>query len=101
MPYDPRLYPPDWRERAAALKARVGCCEQCGAKPGEKRPNRRGELVPVILTVAHPDHNPHDPQARLAVWCAACHCRYDASHDQLFRRRHNMEVARGQLEFDL
>lgn len=95
---DRAFYPSDWPQRAAALKASVGCCQRCGARPGEKKPNRFGELKPVVLTVAHLDHDPYNPAARLCVLCAACHLRYDASHAERFRKAHNMAVARGQLE---
>lgn len=97
MPYDRALYPPDWPKIAAALKASVGCCQRCGARPGEKRPNRYGELKPVVLSVAHLDHDVYNPDARLAVLCLACHLRYDGSHEQRARKRWHMAIARGQL----
>lgn len=30
-----------------------------------------------ILTTAHPNHDPENPDAELRAWCAPCHCRYD------------------------
>src|SRR5579863_8938361 len=98
MPYDPTLYPANWRQLATALKTIVGSCQRCGAQPGELKPNRFGELKPVVLTVAHVNHDPHNPDAILAIWCAACHLRYDSCHEQRYRKQHGMAVARGQLE---
>ncbi len=96
MPMQPDLYPADWKERALALKEAANwTCEKCGVQRGQLVENRRGELVPAVITVSHPDHDPHNPHARLMVLCAPCHCRYDA-HDRR-RQRTMMQIARGQL----
>ena len=96
MPMEYRLYPPRWHAIANTLKeAKSYTCQRCGAKRGEERLNRHGQLVPVQIGVAHLDHNPWDPQARLAVLCRQCHIRYDAS--QARRKRRMMQIARGQL----
>src|SRR5579872_1653182 len=96
MPYDASLYPPGWRKGAASLKGKY--CQQCGVRNGALKRNRFGKLTRAVLTRAHLDHDPWNPNARIAVLCAACHLRYDASHEQRGRKAHNMAIARGQLE---
>ena len=40
-----------------------------------------------VLTVAHLDHDPWNPNPRLKVLCSPCHCRYDISPEQMARKR--------------
>jgi hypothetical protein len=35
------------------------------------------KLTRFTLTVAHVNHDPENPNAKLRAWCAPCHCRYD------------------------
>ena len=51
------------------------------------------------LTVAHLDHDPENPNARLAALCAPCHCRYDLR--QMARKRHLKAERNGQLSLNL
>jgi hypothetical protein len=96
MPMQKNLYPPNWNTIAERRKAAADyTCEKCGARRGEERPNRRGEMKRVVITVAHLDHNPWARHARLAVLCSQCHLRYDAK--QRRRQRTMMRIARGQL----
>lgn len=96
MPMQTELYPPDWKAMAERRKEAANwTCEECGAARGEERPNRRGEMKPVVITTAHLDHNPWARHARLAVLCSQCHLRYDAKHRQA--QRAMMRIARGQL----
>lgn len=96
MPMQIELYPPDWKTIAERLKVAADyTCERCGAKRGEERPNRRGVLRPVVITVAHLEHNPWARNAKLAVLCSQCHLRYDAK--QRHAQRAMMRIARGQL----
>lgn len=44
------------------------------------------KLTRFTLTVAHVNHNPENPDAELAAWCAPCHCRYDLKAMALKRR---------------
>ena len=96
MPMQRNLYPKDWSQIAWQLKEAANwTCAQCGVQRGQEVCNRHGALVPVIMTVAHLDHDPWNPDARLAVLCAPCHLRYDAADAK--RKRVMMCVARGQL----
>ena len=96
MPMDYRLYPPNWREIAAARKQAAGYrCQRCGARHGEETVNRHGQVTRVQVGVAHLDHDPWNARARLRVLCRSCHLRYDAR--QRRRKRRRMAVARGQL----
>ncbi|HVB61248.1 MAG TPA: hypothetical protein VNE61_08670 [Ktedonobacteraceae bacterium] len=98
MPMQRTLYPKNWRSIAAAHKTAVGnTCQRCGKRHGDLTRNRFGKPVRVVLTVAHLDHDPDNPNARLVVWCTQCHLRYDASHAQRFRKAARMAMARGQL----
>jgi hypothetical protein len=93
MPMDYLLYPADWDVRARALK--LACdyrCQRCGLRQGDWTVNRLG--VPVQIGVAHLDHDPWNPEARLQVLCRACHLRYDAR--QRRRKQWCMQIARGQ-----
>ncbi|HEV2582187.1 MAG TPA: hypothetical protein VGT44_15125 [Ktedonobacteraceae bacterium] len=95
MPMQPDLYPANWKQLAESLKEQANwTCERCGAQRGQIVKNRHGKEIPVVITVAHPNHDPRNPQARLAVWCAQCHCRYDAADRR--RQRVMMRIARGQ-----
>ena len=78
-----RLYPHDWKEIGARIRARAGnCCEGSPAYPDCRAANGQPHPVTgskVVLTVAHLDHDPRnsDP-ARLRAWCQRCHNTYDA-----------------------
>ncbi|MEM9219544.1 MAG: HNH endonuclease, partial [Cyanobacteria bacterium P01_F01_bin.150] len=50
-----------------------------------------------VLTVAHLDHDPENPNARLKALCAPCHCRYDISPQQMARKRFAKRERLGQL----
>src|SRR5438309_21658 len=94
--FERSLYPANWEQIAAQAKQAAGWqCQHCGRRHGEWTLNRYGEDVRVVVSVAHPDHDVRNPEARLAVWCLACHCRYDLK--QRARQRRMMAMARGQL----
>lgn len=114
MPMDRSLYPDDWEEKALAIKERVNWhCEECGRpcrRPGEslwdlyKRignspwpwagdlegEDENGEptlkLGRFTLTVAHPNHDPENPDADLRAWCSVCHLRHDTKQMSVKRR---------------
>ena len=79
MPWDKERYPPDWDEQAKARKEQAGwVCEVCGAKQGEVRWGKvNGRYYTVWLAAAHLNHDPENPHAKLAVFCQACHMKYD------------------------
>jgi hypothetical protein len=101
MPIRPEcraLYPPNWREISAHIRARAqNRCEWCNV-PNHKLIARDGErwrvvegldaevafldgerVVRIVLTVAHLDHDPRNcADTNLAALCQRCHNRYDA-----------------------
>lgn len=96
MPMRLDLYPANWPAVALRLKEAANwTCAQCGAQRGQQVANRWGELVDVQIGVAHLDHDPWNPSARLRVLCRQCHIRYDARDGK--RKRVQMAIARGQL----
>ena len=117
MPMDRRLYPSNWGAIALLTKWLADwTCQHCGKqcrRTGEPlhefiervRGPRLSEcpLADEImehpgrftLTVAHLDHDPWNPNARLKALCAPCHCRYDLS--QMERKRTIKRERLGQL----
>jgi len=79
MTWDKERYPSDWDERAKARKEQARwTCEQCGAKQGEERLGKvNNRYYTVWLAAAHLNHDPENPHAKLAVFCQACHMKYD------------------------
>jgi hypothetical protein len=75
------LYPTNWDELAWECKQRAGwCCEFCGIAHGtEVVSERTGVVYTVHLAAAHLDHDPWNPEPRLAALCPSCHGRYDYS----------------------
>ncbi|GCE05762.1 hypothetical protein KDAU_30910 [Dictyobacter aurantiacus] len=75
------MYPDNWDELALACKERAGwCCEHCGIAHGSLAVSERtGVVYTVILAAAHLDHDPWNPDPRLAALCPSCHGRYDYS----------------------
>jgi hypothetical protein len=83
MPMRRDHYPDDWEAISASIKERAGDrCEwpDCGIANHTLVQGKR-RMYPVVLTVAHLDHNPAncDP-ANLRAWCQPHHLRYDAKH---------------------
>ena len=121
MPMDKSRYPANWEQIALGVKGAANwTCEQCGKvcrKSGEPHSEfieriqtARLSECPVVaeytqhptrwvLTVAHLDHDPENPGARLASLCAPCHCRYDLR--QLPRRRMLKREREGQMRLSL
>lgn len=85
-------YPQNWNAIATAQKAAAhwtcqACNKQC-IQPGESLTTfitRTGYNPTAVhahprqwlLTVAHPNQDPENPNARLIAWCTVCHLRYD------------------------
>lgn len=93
-----RLYPAAWEEMAWACKERAGwCCQGCGVAQGtDVVSERTGVVYTVHLAAAHLDHDPWNPEARLAALCPSCHARYDASWQER-QRWLELEVLRHRL----
>lgn len=90
------LYPPNWEEIVAQVRARSGdCCEWCGAANREPHPVTGSR---VMLTTAHLNHDPADSRLEvLRHLCQRCHLRYDARHHaDNARRTRARKLAEGQ-----
>ncbi|MEL7315571.1 MAG: HNH endonuclease [Cyanobacteria bacterium J06559_3] len=113
MPMDRSLYPSNWEEIAWNTKnAAEWRCEQCGQpclKPKEEwlaflmrlNPSVKEAIAMAehpnryVLTTAHLNHDPENPDAELRAWCAPCHCRYDLA--QMPRKRAMKLEQQGQM----
>ncbi len=82
------LYPDNWEVLAWECKERAGwCCEHCGVAHGSWAVSERTGVVWVVYMVAaHLDHDPWNPNPRLACLCPSCHGRYDNSWQERERR---------------
>jgi hypothetical protein len=94
-------YPKDWKDisrriRVDRAQGRCECVGECGedhdgrcwATNGARHPHTD---APVVLTVAHLDHQPENcDDGNLKAMCQKCHNRYDAP----MRRRGIQERAR-------
>jgi hypothetical protein len=126
MPMNRRLYPPNWEAISRQKKQRANWhCEACHKPcllPGEEwfdfilrcqwtvgealaALEDEGEINPnkitrFVLTTAHPNHDPENPEAVLRAWCAPCHARYDLT--QMSRKQFLKREREGQGNlFDL
>lgn len=88
-------YPQDWKQISLEVRERDGwqcaCAGECGRGHTTRCEKKRGDvgrrLWPVVITVAHLDHQPEncgEPGNRpnLKSMCQACHLAYDAQHHQ-------------------
>ena len=96
----PYLYPDQWHEVAAEIRAICDyCCMVCG-----KQCRRPGELNlgwQYQLTVAHWWHEYESPTAFVVAACLPCHFLHDAPYVWQARRRAQRarQLQRGQLVF--
>jgi hypothetical protein len=83
-----RLYPVNWEQLAWGCKERAGWrCEHCGIGHGTQVVSEEtGVVTRVWLAAAHLDHDPWNPDPRLAALCPSCHGRYDYSWRERERR---------------
>ena len=101
MSFQHTLYPDQRLARAQAAKEAAGWrCTGCEALHGSLAVSQRNRFYRVILAACYLPHDPANPEPRLAVYCQACHLRYDAFHRWRARRRNLRAqcVAAGQLE---
>ncbi len=112
MPFNRRLYPPDWEQISRRVKDAAGwCCQgspaypDCQAEHGKPHPVT-GSVV--VLTVAHLDHNPQNNHpANLRAWCQRCHNTYDHPHRRqnavrtISAKKRLVAARAGQISFPL
>ncbi len=102
MPFQRKHYPANWSDLAQAAKEAAGWrCARCGQQQGALAIGRNNQLYRIVLAACHLDHDPANPAPRLAVYCQACHLRYDALERWRSRRRkaRRRALARGQLQW--
>lgn len=100
MPWQKERYPANWAEIARKRKELAGWrCERCGAKHGDIRIGKTHKRpYTVYLAAAHLDHDPENPNARLAVFCQGCHLTYDGYlHASNARRKRYRKEREGML----
>jgi hypothetical protein len=86
MPFEKRLYPPDWGvQRKARIQQADGRCQGYGvAQFAWRQSPRTGQPYLVYLSLAHRNqYETWKADADTMVLCQACHRRYD----RRFRRR--------------
>ncbi len=112
-----KRYPKNWNQIALAVKEKADWkCEWCD-RPCRRPEESQSDLVHRLerdnrwhadlydgetakpgrftLTVAHLDHDPENPNARLAALCSVCHCRYDLK--EMRRKQAIQDERSGQL----
>ena len=99
MPCDYSEYPANWLTeiRPRILERAGDKCQWCGAENHKPHPETGS---PVVLTVAHLDHDHRNQEVsddRLAALCQRCHLNYDRPR-HVERRRLNRDRAIGQLQ---
>lgn len=117
MPMNRARYPDDWDLTALSVKqAAAWKCQSCGRpcrQPKEdwfdfllRQSWTIGEAIAAarhprryVLTTAHVNHDPENPQAELRAWCAPCHARYDLK--EMGRKRAIACELKGQLTLEL
>ena len=88
-----KRYPPNWPQMARTCKEQAQWqCQHCGEVHGTERLSKRtGNPYRVALQAAHLDHDPENPDPRLAALCPSCHGRHDWLYHQ---RRQEVDVER-------
>lgn len=115
-PEDRSRYPDNWQEisrgiRVFRARGRCECWGDCGVNHDGRCPERDGEIatwntdreIPVVLTVAHLDHQPENNRSKnLRAMCQRCHLAHDQDHHRATRARHQQEALEdgGQLSLE-
>ena len=98
--WKPKRYPANWPQMARACKEQADWqCQDCTVEHGAQRVGKRtGKPYRVALAAAHLDHDPENPDPRLAALCPSCHGRYDwrwrerEDRVKLERMKHQMRL---------
>lgn len=126
MPMNRKLYPSNWRTIALIVKTLAGWeCQNCGRPCLEPEQDwfdfvhdlartqskwydetfeeKNGGYVEkkgrFVLTVAHLDHDPENPEPRLKALCPACHNKHDApNRARNAKKTRHKKKHRGQLK---
>lgn len=91
-------YPRNWSQLARQCKEQAHWqCQHCTVAHGAQRVGKRsGNPYTVALAASHLDHDPSNPDPRLAALCPSCHGRYDWAYRErqvdgrLARMKHRM-----------
>lgn len=72
-------YPENWPQMARECKEQANWqCQHCTTPHGAQKVGKRsGKPYHVALAASHLDHDPENPDPRLAALCPECHGRYD------------------------
>ena len=81
MSFDPKEYPPNWKEiRERILKRAGNCCEGSPKFPDCRAENHKPHPVTgskVVLTIAHMMQDKGDDENTLKALCQRCHLNFD------------------------
>lgn len=70
-------YAKNFPQRSRECKEAAGnTCQKCGIVKGTELLSWAGNLWKVYMVAAHPDHDPHNPNARLVCVCPRCHWKH-------------------------
>ncbi len=101
MPYNVKLYPPNWARLVKKCKERAEYkCERCGAHHGEIRIGKtHNRPFKVYLAAAHLNHDIKNKRPQLAALCQSCHMEYDgATHAKTRKRKaRQAQIDAGQM----
>lgn len=107
--YNSIEYHPNFRYRRVIKWLQTDyTCENCGKRRGDTAINvETHQEYSVKITVAHLDHDPKNPDARLKLLCLSCHSKYDMNDHAdkcsktVYRKQRMEKIEAGQLELPL
>ena len=107
MSFNPKEYPPNWKEIRVRVLARAGnCCEGSPKFPNCRAENHKPHPVTgskVVLTIGHLNHDKENHDVKdeeLKAWCQRCHLSYDGKvHAQ--NRKYGRNHKKNNFKLDL